>query len=147
LPHVLELSFGVDRNIWALLDVFYKEDKERAYFKFPFVVSPFETTVFPLVQNDKKLVKKAREVYDLVKGEFKTFYDQSGSIGRRYRRAEEVGINSMITVDFDSLKRNDVTVRDRDSMKQVRVKIKDLRDVLGKLSCGEKLSKFGKFIS
>ncbi len=147
LPHVLELSFGVDRNIWSLLDIFYREDSERTYFSFPAVISPFETTVFPLVKNDEKLVKKAKNIYDLIKNDFKSFYDESGSIGRRYRRAEEVGINSMITVDFDTLKDETVTLRSRDSMKQIRIKIKDLNEKLNKFLLGEKLENLGKLIN
>lgn len=146
LPHVMELTFGIDRNIWALLDIFYKEEKERTYFNFPSTVSPFETTVFPLVKNKPLVLKKSKEVYELLKKDFKTFYDESGSIGRRYRRAEEVGINSMITIDFDSLKKNDVTLRDRNSMKQIRVKIKDLSETLHEFLNGKPLNKLGKLI-
>ena len=144
LPHVLELSFGVDRNIWALFDMFFQDKKDRSFFSFPSVVSPFHTTVFPLVKKDKKLVKKSREVYDLLRKDFKTFYDESGSIGKRYRRAEEVGINSMITVDFDTLNDNTITLRSRDTMQQVRVPIDKLQEVLTKFLKGEKLYSLGK---
>ncbi len=75
---------------------------------------------------------------------FNVFYDQSGSIGRRYRRIDEAGIAAGITVDYDSLKNDDVTLRDRDSMEQVRVKISDLPTVLKKFLKGEKLSELGK---
>ncbi len=147
LPHVLELSFGIDRNIWALLDIFYKEEKERNLFIFPSCISPFKTTVFPLVKNDDKLLKKTKEIYNEVKNNFKTFYDESGSIGRRYRRAEEVGIYSMITVDFDTLKDNTITLRSRDTMKQVRIKLKDLNNKLTRFLEGEKLENLGKLIN
>ncbi len=146
LPHVLELSFGVDRNIWALLDVFYREDKTRTLFSLPSIISPFETTVFPLVKNNKRLVKKAREIYEEIRKDFKTFYDESGSIGKRYRRAEEVGINSMITIDFDTLKKNTVTLRSRDSMKQVTIPLSKLKDKLNEFLQGKSLEKLGKKI-
>lgn len=146
LPHVLELSFGVDRNIWALLDLFYHEEKERTYFSFPYNVTPFDTTIFPLVQNDEKLVKKAREIYDSVRKNLKTFYDQSGSIGRRYRRAEEVGIPCMITVDFQTLEDKTVTLRSRDTMKQIRVPTAKLLETVHSFLSGADLEKLGKVI-
>jgi glycyl-tRNA synthetase len=146
LPHVLELSFGVDRNIWTLLDIFYREEKERTYFDFPALISPFETAVFPLVRNKQPLLKKSKEVYEFLRKNFKTFYDETGSIGRRYRRAEEVGINSMITVDFDTLKDNSVTLRDRNSMKQIRVKISKLKETLQQFLEGKPLKELGEII-
>ncbi|MBU0898366.1 MAG: hypothetical protein KJ613_00980 [Nanoarchaeota archaeon] len=91
--------------------------------------------------------KKAKDVQEILKSAgFKTFYDSSGSIGRRYRRIDEVGISAGLTVDYDSLKKNDVTLRDRDSMKQIRVKIKDLPLVLKEFINGAKLEKLGKLI-
>jgi glycyl-tRNA synthetase len=148
LPHVLELSFGVDRNVYALLELAYTEEKvrgeERTVLKFPRVVSPFDAGIFPLVKKDR-LPKKAKEVQEALEDAgFNIFYDQSGSIGRRYRRIDEIGIAAGITVDYDSLKKDDVTVRDRDSMTQVRVKIKNLPDVLKRFLNGEKLIKLGK---
>jgi len=146
LPEVLELSFGIDRTIWALLDIFYKEEKGRNLFKFPRNLAPFDAVVLPLLSNNKSIEKKSREVYDLIKNNFKIFYDDSGSIGRRYRRADEAGYPSAITIDHDSLKKNDVTIRDRDTMKQVRIKIKDLNKVLSDFLNGEDLKKLGKII-
>jgi len=83
--------------------------------------------------NKDNLPEKAEEVYALLKDHFKTFYDTKGSIGKMYRRVDEIGTPVMITIDYDSLKKNDVTVRDRDTMQQVRVKIKNLVDHLRKL--------------
>jgi glycyl-tRNA synthetase len=125
VPHVLELSFGVDRNIWTLLDVFYKEEKERTFFAFPKIVAPVEVGVFPLI-NKEGLPDLAEEVFDLLKHNFNVFYDDSGSIGKRYARSDEIGVNYCITIDFDSLKDSTVTVRYRDTTKQERVKIADL---------------------
>jgi len=146
IPHVLELSFGVDRNIWALLDIFYKEEEKRTLFNFPFNLSPIEVAVFPLVNKDK-LPEKANEVYDLLKDKFETFYDSKGSIGKMYRRMDEVGCNAMITIDHDSLKKKDVTLRDRNTMKQIRVKINKLNETLNKFFEGVPLNKLGKLIN
>ncbi|MEK6955029.1 MAG: glycine--tRNA ligase [Nanoarchaeota archaeon] len=131
LPHVLELSFGVDRNFWALLDVFFKEESERTLFSFPQIVCPFNAAVFPLV-NKEKLPELAEKVFLSLNKDFDVFFDDSGSIGKRYRRQDEVGTKYCITVDFDSLTKNDVTVRDRDSMEQVRVKVSELKDYISK---------------
>jgi glycyl-tRNA synthetase len=146
LPSVLEISLGVDRDIYALLDIFYDEEKERNLFRFPAVLAPFDAGIFPLVKKEKKLVKKSKEVYDLLKKDFKLFFDEKDSIGRRYRRIDEIGVKAGITIDFDSLKKNDVTLRDRDSMKQIRIKIFELKDTLKKFLEGEKLEKLGKII-
>ncbi len=132
LPHVLELSFGVDRNVWALMDAFYKEEPERVMFKFPGWVAPVEVAVFPLM-NKEGIPKLSEKVYKSLSAEFKTFYDESGSVGRRYRRQDEVGTCYCVTVDFDSLQGKTVTIRDRDSMTQVRTKISALAKVLRKL--------------
>ncbi len=125
IPHVLELSFGVDRNIWALMDIFFKEEKERNLFCFPLTVSPIDLAVFPLVSREG-MPEKAKEVYFLLKKEFSCFYDESGAIGRRYRRQDEVGTPFCITIDNQTLKDDTVTVRERDSMKQKRIKIQTL---------------------
>ncbi|MBU1204271.1 MAG: glycine--tRNA ligase [Nanoarchaeota archaeon] len=146
IPHVLELSFGVDRHIWALMDLFFKKEKERVFFSFPAGVAPIDVAVFPLVSKDK-LPEKATEVYELVRNmDFYVLYDSKGSIGRMYRRVDEIGCPCMITVDHKSLKDNTVTLRDRDSMKQIRIKIAKLDDVLRKYLAGEKLAKLGKII-
>jgi len=127
LPHVIELSFGVDRNIFALLDVFFKKEKERNLFCFPPSVSPIQIAVFPLVNKDG-LNNKAREIYEKLKNYFDCFYDEADSIGRRYRRQDEIGTPFCITVDYQTLEDDTVTIRDRDSMKQERIKIENLLD-------------------
>ena len=147
IPHVLELSFGTDRNIWALLDTFYKEEKERNLFTFPNNLTPLDVVVFPLV-NKENIPEFAEKVFlELFKEGFTIFYDDSGSIGRRYRRQDEIGTKFCITVDFDSLKDNTVTVRDRDSMKQIRIKSGELKLKLNSLIKENKeLSTFGNYI-
>lgn len=129
LPHVLELSFGVDRNIWAFIDIFYKKEKERDLFQFPLSLAPIDCAVFPLV-NKEGMDAKAKGLYDSMKGCFSCFYDDSGSIGRRYRRQDEIGTPFCITVDSQTLKDDTVTVRERDSMKQERAEIKNLQNIL-----------------
>lgn len=125
IPHVIELSFGVDRNIFALLDIFYKQEKERTLFSFPFSIAPIKVGIFPLVKKNG-LQEKAREVYNILRKKIRCIYDEDGSIGRRYRRIDEIGVPYGITIDYETLKDDSVTVRDRDSMKQKRVKISSL---------------------
>jgi glycyl-tRNA synthetase len=131
IPHVLELSFGVDRNVYALLDLNYDNDKERGniVLHLPKKVTPFFCAVFPLVKNKAEVVVKAEEVYELVK-DYSSFYDQASSVGRRYARADEIGVRYCITIDFDSLEDNAVTIRDRETASQERVKISQLKDKL-----------------
>lgn len=127
IPHVIELSFGVDRNIFAFLDIFFKQEKERNLFSFPASIAPVDIAVFPLVNKDK-LPKKAKEVYNTLKSLFGCYYDEADSIGRRYRRQDEIGTPFCITIDYQTLEDNKVTIRDRDTMKQERVAIDRLID-------------------
>lgn len=133
VPHVLELSFGVDRNIYALLELAYAEEKERTVLRFPRAVAPYDAAILPLVNKDgmPELAEKIKQA--LVEHGFVVFYDDSGSVGRRYRRMDEVGTPFCITVDGESLKSRDVTVRERDSMKQIRVRVEDLPAALKSL--------------
>ena len=143
VPHVLELSFGIDRNIYAILELAYREDGERAIFAFPRKLSPFDCAVFPLVSKDG-LDERANEVREFLKDAgFAVFYDDSGSIGRRYRRMDEIGTPVSITIDHKILEDKTVTLRDRDTMKQIRVKITDLPDVLKKFLNGEDIANLG----
>ena len=144
MPNVLELSFGVDRNIWALLDIFYKEEKERTLFEFPSAISPFDVAIFPLVRTDKSLVDKGKEVYEELKKEFKVFYDENASIGRRYARQDEIGTKLGITIDEQTLKDETVTMRDLDTTEQIRVKMGALKDIIQKVIGGEDFLKLGK---
>ena len=144
IPHVLEISMGVDRNVYALLDLAYTEEQDRIVLQFPRLVSPFNAGVFPLVSKDG-LDRKAREIFELLKeNNFCVFFDESGSIGRRYRRIDEIGVPMGITIDYDSMKQDDITLRDRDTMKQVRVKISDLPAQLKAFLKGEGIDKLGK---
>ena len=132
IPHVLELSFGVDRNVYALLDTNYENDEKRGNIVLhtPNQVSPFFCAIFPLVKNKEHIVAKAKEVYSMLKKGYSCYYDQTGSMGRRYARADEVGVPFCITIDFESLEDDCVTVRDRDTAEQKRVKICELKNYL-----------------
>lgn len=127
IPHVIEVTFGIDRNIYMLLEAFYSERDGKSILALPPKVAPFDCAVFPLVNKDG-LDKKAHEIYQNLRKCFVCFYDDSGSIGRRYARQDEIGTPLCITVDHDTMKDNTVTVRDRDSAKQVRVKTDELRN-------------------
>ncbi len=128
VPHVLELSFGVDRNIFGLIDIGYNEE-DRFVLKIPKKMASFDVAVFPLV---KKLSEKARNVYDILKSDFDAFYDESGSIGRRYARQDEIGTPFCITIDFQTLEDSTVTIRNRDDGSQKRVKIEKIKDEIEK---------------
>jgi len=133
LPNVFELSMGIDRTIYALLDLaFHKEvvnKEERVVLKLNPNIAPVYVAVFPLVNKDG-LPEVARQVYEKLSKEFDAFYDASGSIGKMYRRQDEIGTPYCITIDHQTLKDNTVTVRERDSMKQTRVKIDKLAEEL-----------------
>jgi glycyl-tRNA synthetase len=130
VPHVLELSFGVDRNVLMLMDVAYTEEEERVVLKFPQTVAPYKVAVFPLVKKEG-LERIAYEIYEELKKDFSTFFDEKGSIGKRYRRQDEIGTPFCVTVDYDTKEDNTVTVRKRDTMEQVRIHRENLLDTLG----------------
>jgi glycyl-tRNA synthetase len=141
IPHVVEPSAGVDRTILALICDAYSEDEapndkgemeSRIVLRFHPRMAPIKCAVFPLLKNKEPLVAKARDVVALLRPHMTVFYDESGAIGRRYRRQDEIGTPFGITVDFETLGEKDpalrdtVTLRNRDSMKQERVAIQDL---------------------
>jgi glycyl-tRNA synthetase len=139
VPHVLEIAFGTDRPTFALLDIFYDlkaVDEGKTTLKIPYPLAPINVAVLPLMKK-APLVKVAREIHHELVKEFVSVIDVSGAIGKRYLRNNEVGTPFCITVDFDSLENDDVTIRDRDTEEQKRVKIPELKDTLRKLSSGE----------
>jgi len=122
IPHVVEPSFGAERLLLVALDHAYSEEDGRVVLKLPRSLAPIQVAVYPLV-NDTELEAKAKEIYEeLVNGGFYVVYDDSGTIGRRYARADEIGIPVVVTVDYQTLVDSTVTLRDRDSRKQVRVR-------------------------
>jgi len=141
-PYVIEPTMGLERAILAILCDAYQEIKGgrtettkatkelEILLKLDKKIAPVKVAVLPLVRNKAELVKKAKEVYQMLKPHFVCQYDEWGSIGRRYRRQDEIGTIFCLTVDFESLKQDDLTIRDRDTMKQARIKISDLIKVL-----------------
>jgi glycyl-tRNA synthetase len=145
VPHVVEPSAGVDRTVLALICDAYDEDsapdekgkmETRIVMRFHPRMAPIKCAVFPLLKNKEALVAKAREVQALLRSHMNVFYDEGGAIGRRYRRQDEIGTPFGVTIDFETLGekgeelRDTVTLRDRDSMKQERVAIKDLVETI-----------------
>ena len=132
-PHCIEPTFGVDRTVLAILASAYTEDElggeSRTYLKLSPKIAPIRAAVFPLLKNKPELVAKAREVYESLKltaNSYQLIFDDNGNIGKRYRRQDEIGTPYCITIDFDTLTDDTVTLRDRDTGNQERVKISDL---------------------
>ncbi len=154
VPHVVEPSAGVDRIALAILCEAYREEwvpsgdtagscveaepgkpvpagyELRTVLRFVPGMAPIKVAVFPLLKNKPELVAKGREVFDLLQKRWNCFWDVTGAIGRRYRRQDEIGTPYGVTIDFDTLTDNTVTLRDRDSMKQIRLAIAALPDHL-----------------
>ena len=144
VPYVIEPTMGIERALLALLLDAYEEvegartttteaSKEiEIVLKLSPKIAPVQVAVFPLMKNKPELVAKAKEIYEMLQKDFVCQYDETGAIGRRYRRQDEIGTPHCVTIDFDSLENNDVTLRDRDSMKQTRVAITDLASSIQK---------------
>ncbi len=130
VPHVIEPSFGVERLVMAVLCSAYSEDEQngekRVYLKLPENIAPVKYCVSPLLKNKTELVEKAREVYTKLRENNSVMWDDNGNIGKRYRRQDEIGTPYCVVIDFDTLEDGTVTVRDRDTTEQKRVKIEDL---------------------
>jgi len=124
-PHVIEPSLGVDRSLLVVLLSAYEEG-ERVVLKLPFKLAPYKAAVFPLLKNKPDLVAKAKEIYNSLLREFSVDWDDRGNIGKRYYSQDEIGTPYCITVDFQTLEDDTVTLRDRDTMEQKRVAITDL---------------------
>lgn len=132
IPHVIEPSFGVERALMAVLTSSYREDEQngekRIYLALPEHLAPMKYAVSPLLKNKLELVAKAREVYQALskKSPGRVMWDDNGNIGKRYRRQDEIGTPHCVVIDFDTLDDDTVTVRDRDTTEQTRVKISEL---------------------
>lgn len=136
IPHVIEPSCGVDRLFLALLASAYDEDKVegevRKVLRFHPAVAPIKVAVFPLVKNKPELMEKAKGIFNKLQLRYMCDFDTAGTIGKRYRRADENGTPYCITVDFDSLEDDTVTIRNRDDMQQTRMKITDVYSFVSK---------------
>ncbi len=132
IPHVVETSAGVGRTFLAIFNEAYQEEEiegeTRIVLSLSPKLSPIKIAVFPLLKNKPELVKKAQILFDDLKQNWRCEFDDNGNIGKRYRRQDEIGTPYCVTVDFESLEKDDVTIRHRDSMKQERIKIQDLKN-------------------
>lgn len=138
IPHVVEPTFGLGRTILAVLVSAYKEDKlggeTRTYLKLPPKIAPVKIAVFPLVKNKPDLVNKAKEIYKNLRKKFSAVeFDDNGNIGKRYRRQDEIGTPWCVTIDYQTLENDTVTVRDRDTGDQKRPNTKDLDEYFEKM--------------
>lgn len=136
VPHVIEPTFGVDRAVLAVLVSAFRKDimggEERVYLELPAHIAPVRVMVSPLLKNKPELQEKAKEIYQTLKAEFgNVMYDDNGNIGKRYRRQDEIGTPYCVTVDFETLEGQGVTVRDRNTGEQERV---DIDKLISKLS-------------
>jgi glycyl-tRNA synthetase len=134
VPHVIEPTWGVDRSVLAVLVNAYQEsgndDDKRVYLKLPIKLAPYKVAVFPLLKNKPELVAKARKIYDELRQDFMVAWDDRGNVGKRYYSQDEIGTPYCVTVDFDSLENDTVTIRDRDTTQQERVGISELKSYI-----------------
>lgn len=132
IPHVIEPTFGLDRHIMAVLSNAYSVDEQggekRIFLRLPAKLAPVKVAVFPLLKNKPELVTKAKEIHKILQKEVKgeVMWDDNGNIGKRYRRQDEIGTPYCVTIDFQTLEDNTVTLRDRDTTGQARIKVEEL---------------------
>lgn len=126
LPHVIEPAVGIDRIFLMILADAYYEEGNRTVLKISPKLAPFKVAVFPLLGNKPELIKKAKEVFEMLSREFPVNFDDRGNIGKRYLYQDEIGTPWCVTVDFDTLEDNSVTIRDRDTTEQKRISISEL---------------------
>jgi glycyl-tRNA synthetase len=149
MAHVVEPSYGIDRTLYSVLEHAYHEemvkDEERVVLRLARSVAPITAAVLPLLSKEPLTGKARRIALDLKEKGFFIEYDESGTIGKRYRRNDEIGTPFSVTIDFDTIEDDTVTIRDRDTMSQVRVPVNELARILGELATSEKpLTDFGK---
>lgn len=126
IPHVLETTWGLNRNFLVVLCDSYTKENDRVYLNLSAKLAPYKVAVFPLVRNKENITQKARDVFNLLKTSFHTYWDDRGNIGKRYMYQDEIGTPFCVTIDYETLENSTVTVRDRDTTVQERVSINDL---------------------
>lgn len=135
VPHVIEPTWGVDRTILAVLSEHYREegegDKKRVWLQLPPKLAPYKAAVFPLLKNKPELVEKARGIYNELKERYMVAWDDRGNVGKRYYSQDEIGTPFCVTVDFDTLEKGTVTIRNRDTAEQEVVPVEQLQSWLG----------------
>ena len=137
IPHIMETSTGLGRQFLMFLDNAFKEEELeggdiRTVLKLDRRLSPIKAAIFPLLKNKPELVAYAEGIYKDLRGSFVCEFDDNGNVGKRYRRQDEIGTPYCITVDFETLENDTVTVRDRDTMKQERMNVSELKDFIVK---------------
>jgi glycyl-tRNA synthetase len=133
VPHVIEPAVGINRLMAMVLLESYREEEDRVYLALPPKLAPYKVAVFPLLANKPQLVEKAREIYNNLKKDFTVAWDDRGNVGKRYYSQDEIGTPFCVTVDFDTVEKDDcVTVRNRDTKEQPRIKISELADYIKK---------------
>lgn len=132
VPHVIEPAVGINRLMLMVLVDAYTEEESRTVLKITPRLAPYKVAVFPLLANKEELVNKANKVFEELSSEFMTAFDARGNIGKRYLAQDEIGTPWCVTVDFDTLEDDTVTIRDRDTTKQERIAIKDLHNYFKK---------------
>lgn len=132
VPHVIEPAVGINRIFFMALCDAYTEEENRVVLKLSPKLAPYKIAVFPLLGNKENLIDKAKEIYDELKSDFMSAWDDRGNIGKRYASQDEIGTPYCVTVDFQTLEDNTVTIRDRDTAKQERVEISKLREFFDK---------------
>ncbi len=139
VPHIVETSVGVDRTFLAVIAEFLDKDNlgakegeegERVVIRFPKNLAPVKLAILPLVKNKPEIVNKAQSIYRNLKSVAKIEYDETGTVGKRYRRQDEIGTPYCITVDFETLENGTVTIRDRDTGGQNRIQIEEIKSYL-----------------
>lgn len=128
VPHVIEPAVGINRLMLMVMVDAYEEDEKRTVLKINPKIAPYKVAVFPLLANKEELVKKAQGLFEDLSNEFMAVFDARGNIGKRYLAQDEIGTPWCVTVDFETLDDDAVTVRDRDTMQQERVKISELKE-------------------
>jgi len=147
-PKVIEPTFGIERIFLALLTKAYNYDEKRGniVLKLPKKLAPIKVGVFPIVKKPEFL-KIAKKIAEELREEFSLVYDEGGSIGRRYARQDEAGTPFCITIDGDSVKNKDVTIRERDTSEQIRVKISNLKEIIKRAIDGEEIMNLGRAVN
>ena len=130
MPHVIEPAVGINRMLLMILADSYVQEEGRIVLKLNPKLAPYKAAVFPLLANKPELVDKAKKIYQDLRKNFVTVFDGRGNIGKRYFAQDEIGTPFCITVDFETLEKDTVTIRDRDTMKQERIKIEDLNSYI-----------------
>lgn len=146
LPHVIEPTFGVSRTALTILLDAYHEDGDRVVLRLDPRVAPFKVAVFPLLSNKPELLAKAEEIFQDLSSDFTVAWDKRGNVGKRYYSQDEIGTVASVTVDFETIEKDTITVRDRDTARQIRVQVSDLKETINKMIDKEDFLSLGELV-